>query len=1274
MAIETFGGLGDYDIPDGYSEEDKAILRKRILLEEQLDYQKLHEYKPLISVLKDEYLQEHGQEFAGDTRELVDDYAWDMSWFESNEASTFNTAMEKRTDQQNYDLGLKMHIWDRVHNRDWWKIARDHTAAGFSSPTNIAAVAITPFTFGAGGLWLKGGTIAAQQAAKQTIKKSFIKTMTGAMTKNIHKNIVKGVVGEGAVTGAGFGAMEFYQQDVEQQALSPETQAPIREEKDYDDILLMSAVGATTGVVLTSALYAGGKGLKAVFKREMAQNVDQPFGRTPFEELRTVQPAKKTMINKMFGMNIVQKIKRGLTSSAGMPQQLADIHTNNLRKLTAMEEDISRNISDFETIFKRETKKDFNTLSEKEMMPYFNLLHGNTSKEVIGSMPKKVADHINLMRTKIADTSQYALNSGMIKDKKLEQTIKAGIQNKDYVNYSYRLHDDIGWADKLPFEEIVRYENAFKYIKGLKLPDLNTDKKIRAALDKIIHGSKTKHDILGILKEKQKIPDQIRELMGKHVDVRDVYRHTIGKIHSATSEYEFRTAFTEMGGDLGILTKEYKLGLKPLGEEARPFSLTKEGIKDFVEGDLEKSSTNPFDSVYANPTFMKAYNSMRGETARLGDKGGPIVGALSGINGLFTIGHTAYSPMTVSRNVGGGGILNLAAGNWINPIQRALTENTAFAWKDSEMTSFASLVKRLSRGTALNEEDLLLIREAIGHGVLQQGVRAEVLHRNFKDLSDLGATVRQFERDMERSTKWRHKAAREAKRKGFDPIIKFYGMMDDVNKLWAWDTEFRAFKFSYGNSEGKYFIPKRLAMSPRYAGVSVSDPSREGAATTLGLYSKSFGDTVEVSEAMLKGMAAKKTTMYYPTYDQIPQYIKNLRKAPLGNFVAFPTEMIRTTKNNVMLGLEEIYSGNRVMAARGMTRLASTTAVAGGFGGGAVGLTALGFSYITGKAEADLSTEEVDAFKGLQTYDPGAGEYFFHKREVDGDKQVIKASNLGYSDPYAMFKDPLRRAMLAYQEAATLEDTQSQFLSALQVAATDFFEPYLGEKEGLFSVLGLVMARDDKAKFDRAKKRVARALIPVVAQDIAKYSFPEPKTEWGTNVPKLQDYFIGLLSGGLKPKEYDLDMLASRKIAALQRDSTAARKIYMDPISHEGRKKDPTTIEETKDKIREGILQDIDVHKKIWGVVQKLRALGTSEERIYGLLTHSVEMDFVRDKRLSGKKLSAQKAENLMSSTPFYFPANLSKLTAVQNMDMNMFEELNKVIQEYHDNPILLNE
>ena len=48
MAIETYGGIeGQWNIPDEYSEEDKNVLRQRILLENQLDYQNLSEYSLL---------------------------------------------------------------------------------------------------------------------------------------------------------------------------------------------------------------------------------------------------------------------------------------------------------------------------------------------------------------------------------------------------------------------------------------------------------------------------------------------------------------------------------------------------------------------------------------------------------------------------------------------------------------------------------------------------------------------------------------------------------------------------------------------------------------------------------------------------------------------------------------------------------------------------------------------------------------------------------------------------------------------------------------------------------------------------------------------------------------------------------------------------------------------------------------------------------------------------------------------------------------------------
>tara|TARA_R110000851_G_scaffold42549_3_gene105717 strand:- start:62 stop:1582 length:1521 start_codon:yes stop_codon:yes gene_type:complete len=506
--------------------------------------------------------------------------------------------------------------------------------------------------------------------------------------------------------------------------------------------------------------------------------------------------------------------------------------------------------------------------------------------------------------------------------------------------------------------------------------------------------------------------------------------------------------------------------------------------------------------------------------------------------------------------------------------------------------------------------------------------------------------------------------------------------MDDVNKLWAWDTEFRTFKLSYGNNEGKYFIPKKLAMSKRYAGVSIPDPVKGGSAsTTLGQFSKSSDNMVEVSEAALKAMAAKKSTMYYPTYDQVPPWIKDLRKRPFGNFVAFPTEMIRNTKNSVMLGLEEIYSGNRVMATRGMARLGSTVTVAGGFGGGAVGLSALGLSYITGKDKIGYSREEVDAFKSIQPYSSG-GDYFFHSIGTKDDKQVIKATNMAYTDPYSIFKEPLRVAMMAYQEGANLEETQSQFLSALTEGSGEFFSTYFGIKEGLKPLLNILLSSADEEMSERDQKNLLSSIYktysPKIIQDAIGFgsnmATGRSKTEWGANIPSKVDYGVALL-GGLRPKEYDLDMSASRKIAELQKESTDIFTDFRGYVADVGRKNDPSLIPDMQKAYREAIKKDIDIQKQTWGVIKAMRILRMSDSHIHNILTQKFDPTRTYQKRLSGRKMNAYKAGNFLDAQPLYFVKTLSSFKKpLGDLKEPIYNELKKVEDEFSTAQILLNE
>ena len=81
-----------------------------------------------------------------------------------------------------------------------------------------------------------------------------------------------------------------------------------------------------------------------------------------------------------------------------------------------------------------------------------------------------------------------------------------------------------------------------------------------------------------------------------------------------------------------------------------------------------------------------------------------------------------------------------------------------------------------------------------------------------------------------------------------------------------------------------------------------------------------------------------------PNYERVPEAIKLLRKAPLGNFIAFPAEIIRTSANTLSYAAKELASENAKIREIGMRRMMGfmgTVGVAGPAVQG-IGMYALG--------------------------------------------------------------------------------------------------------------------------------------------------------------------------------------------------------------------------------------------------------------------------------------------------------------------------------------------
>ena len=152
-----------------------------------------------------------------------------------------------------------------------------------------------------------------------------------------------------------------------------------------------------------------------------------------------------------------------------------------------------------------------------------------------------------------------------------------------------------------------------------------------------------------------------------------------------------------------------------------------------------------------------------------------------------------------------------------------------------------------------------------------------------------------------------------------------------------------------------------------------------------------------------------KNTM--PNYDRVPPGIKALRNLPMGTFVSFPAEIIRTSYNIVKQGVKEIGSGNGVLAARGSLRL-------GGFTG-----TMIGFNQVSEMLSSKLgwSEDEKNAATTLTTT-PWSGPENVRLWKKDEETGKIFYSDTKYLDSYNTIKEPLIAAMMAFEEGRIDED------------------------------------------------------------------------------------------------------------------------------------------------------------------------------------------------------------------------------------------------------------
>ena len=200
------------------------------------------------------------------------------------------------------------------------------------------------------------------------------------------------------------------------------------------------------------------------------------------------------------------------------------------------------------------------------------------------------------------------------------------------------------------------------------------------------------------------------------------------------------------------------------------------------------------------------------------------------------------------------------------------------------------------------------------------------------------------------------------------------------------------------------------------------------------------GVTQTFNDEYLKKASADLVKNNVPNYAYVSSFIKGLRKLPVGNFVAFPAEIMRTGTNIVSTALDEIFystmiNGKQVnpLRGRGMQRLMG------------MGITTAALPLGTvaaGQAIYDVSKDELDAMRRYVA-DWSKNSVLIPLRDEEGKLEYIDFSHL---NAYDTLTRPIQTVINAVQEGRGDKDgIMDDFLLGLIESTKEIGSPFFTE-------------------------------------------------------------------------------------------------------------------------------------------------------------------------------------------------------------------------------------
>tara|TARA_R100001443_G_scaffold10317_4_gene19915 strand:+ start:196 stop:4173 length:3978 start_codon:yes stop_codon:yes gene_type:complete len=302
-----------------------------------------------------------------------------------------------------------------------------------------------------------------------------------------------------------------------------------------------------------------------------------------------------------------------------------------------------------------------------------------------------------------------------------------------------------------------------------------------------------------------------------------------------------------------------------------------------------------------------------------------------------------------------------------------------------------------------------------------------------------------------------------------------------------------------------------------------------------------------MSRDRLMELAAERTRNLMPNYNLVNKRLKQLRRAPIGDFLSFPAEMIRTTLNLGKYTLRDIKSGNPVLMRQGFKRLGGMTVA--GLGGDIAVRQSMNLFGIT--PEQDKAIDEAGA-----SYNKNVPRVYLSPINRDKNNRLgVDFINLGPIDPY----DYIKYIARATSEAALSEEEPDWGVLGLGLW-DKAMGPFVGPS--MITEAALKLANKD---FDPLQPGIwEQALLTTVGPfEPGFVPLLSKRLQYERSLKERQEFGLGAVGkygntltedqvalwpnlAGLQTQRLDLTTALGKKLPALARQVQGSRKAFKD--------------------------------------------------------------------------------------------------------------------------------